>query len=226
MPQVSRNSAGTTAWTCPNGVYWVHAFAIGSGGAGGQKSATNNSGAAGGRGGGYGKRNRIRVTKGSSYNLTVGAVGTDGGTPANAGASSFVGDSAVTAQGNGGASCAANSQSPPATAGSQVGDVTFDGGAGGTGTGTSGGGGGGAGHTAVGGDGGTPTAGTGVAPGGNGATGRSTTGTGDTATLTGGGGAGGRRGTSGTQTGGNGAPGLVTILYHPPNGMLLMGCGT
>jgi hypothetical protein len=226
MPQTSRNTAGTTSWTCPNGVRWVQAHAIGSGGAGGQRSSGNNSGAAGGRGGGYGRRHRVRVTPASSYNLTVGAVGTDGGSPANGAASSFVGDSSVTAQGNGGASCAANSQSAPATAGTAIGDVTFDGGAGGAGGGSSGGGGGGAGYAAVGGNASSATAGTGTTPGGDGATGRATTGVGDTATGAGGGGAGGRRGTSGSQDGGAGGPGLVLIRWLPPGTHMLLGIGS
>lgn len=224
MPQ-STYSASTTH-TPPKGVYRVMALCWGGGGAGGQRSSGNNSGAAGGRGGGFAARYSMKVTPGTGYTVTVGGAGSDGATPANGGSSTFTADASVQSVANGGASCAANSQSAPATAGTRTGDTSADGGAGGAGGSPSGGGGGAAGLSGVGGDATTSTHGTAGTGGGDGADGRATTGVGATGNTPGGGGAGGRRGTSGSQDGGPGGPGRIVVRWHSPNHHMLLGVGT
>jgi hypothetical protein len=70
------NTAGTTAWICPDGVTSVTVECRGGGGAGGAAIRGAGSGqAAGGGGGGgaYARKTSIPVTPGSSYSIVIPA---------------------------------------------------------------------------------------------------------------------------------------------------------
>lgn len=72
-------TAGTTTWTCPPGVTSVQVEAWGGGGGGGGTTATIGRSGGGGGGGSY-VVNTITVVPGVTYNVTVGAGGTQGQT--------------------------------------------------------------------------------------------------------------------------------------------------
>jgi autotransporter-associated beta strand protein len=173
------NTAGTTSWIAPVGVFNIQVECWGGGGAGGggakQTAGTNTSQNGGGGGGGaYAKRFSVPVTLLQSYTVTIPAAavsGTNGiangGGIVNGGAVTFVGDSGVTTTAaggtggkwaNSGTSNATNGQGGGAggTIAASVGDVTFAGGngsAGNTGsTSVPGSGGGGAGDASAGGN--------------------------------------------------------------------------
>lgn len=67
--EASYTSPGTYSWTCPAGVYWVHAVCVGGGGGG----FGSGGGGAGGGGGGLAWNNDIPVIPGQSYAVVVGA---------------------------------------------------------------------------------------------------------------------------------------------------------
>ena len=163
-------TVGDSSWVCPSGVTFVDVECWGGGGAGGVTGSVGTY-PAGGGGGGY-ARKRVTVTPGTTYKVRVGDAGVSilgsgfGAGTAHAGNSEFLsndlattyvrgcggdsiynGDGSTTIAGGkgGGASGAAN--------GSNIGDVTYAGGDGGSKPSTStgcGGGGGGAGRNGAG----------------------------------------------------------------------------
>ena len=173
------NSAGSSTFIAPIGVFNIQVEAWGGGGAGGagaKQTAGNNTSQNGGGGGGgaYAKTFAVPVTLLQSYNITIPAAAvsgtnglTNGGGAVNGGNVTFVGDNGVTTTAAGGAggrvansgtSNATNGQAGGAggTVAASVGDVKFAGGNGSNGntgpSSVSGSGGGGAGTTEAGGN--------------------------------------------------------------------------
>lgn len=79
--EILYTTPGTHSWTCPAGVNYVSVVCIGGGG-GGMYYNVSNSGwrysMNGGGGGGLAWMNNISVTPGTSYNVVVGAGGSNG----------------------------------------------------------------------------------------------------------------------------------------------------
>ncbi|WP_155958850.1 GEVED domain-containing protein [Flavobacterium limnosediminis] len=228
---VHLTTSGT--WICPAGVTSITVETWGAGG-GGRTAGSNKGHVSGGGGGGAYAKSSITVVPGTSYPYTV-TVGT-GGTPNNNGGNTTITLNGVTTTAEGGkTSAATNTTSAGGNGGlasNSIGDITRNGGNGGTGNGNSSGsgsGGGGGGGSAAGSDG----------PGNNGGNGTSA-GTGGTGGMTvasfggaggnggsdnigsnatvnygGGGGGGGDRSTSGS--GMNGGITLSYILPPPAN---------
>ncbi|MFN3753551.1 LamG-like jellyroll fold domain-containing protein [Flavobacterium sp.] len=215
--QIIYTNSGT--FTAPTGVTSIQVEAYGAGGGGGYGGTTNKDGAGGGGGGGYSRNTSIPVTAGTSYTITIGAMGTGatssaspngmngGNTTATFGATTITAYGGIGGFGysNGGAGGTGGSGS------------TFNGGSGGAGLNGigSGGGGGAAGPTSNGGLGTVPTGGTAgggnAGAGGNGTTASSGAGS-SSITNYGGGGGGGTK----NSAGGNGAPGYFKISYTCP----------
>jgi len=210
---VTITTTGAGTWTAPRGVTTIRVECWGGGGGGG---TTNSTAAGGGKGGGYGRRNAMTVTPGTTYNYTIAATGLSGTDGQD---TTFTGDNSVQCLGAGGKAALGVSSTLGATSTeANIGDVTFQGGNGGDGTATtgpSGGGGGGAGDSANGGDASGMTAGTGgIFGGGLGATGRTTVGSASGGTAPGGGGAGAFKLTGGpTNKGGTSSAGQIRITY-------------
>jgi len=192
---IFRNYLTSSIWIAPSGSA-ITASCWGGGGGGQDTDIEIPANGVGGDGGSY-ARKILTVVSGSSYIVKVGAGGpaTSNGFTSPGGDSWFSGSTIVRAKG--GNSAATN-----------IGDVTYTGGAAGIG------GGGGAGSTGNGGGGGGLTGGTGTAvSGGNGGTTPGTNANGRTGSLYGGGGSGGAT-TGITDYGGAaGAEGLVILSY-------------
>jgi hypothetical protein len=192
---IFRNYLTSSIWVAPSGSA-ITASCWGGGGGGQDTDIAIPANGVGGGGGSY-ARKILTVVSGSSYIVTVGAGGPakNNGLTSPGGDSWFSGSTIVRAKG--GNSAATN-----------IGDVTYTGGAAGIG------GGGGAGSTGNGGGGSGLTGGTGTAvSGGNGGTTPGTNTSGRTGSLYGGGGSGGT--TTGTvdHSGDNGAQGVVILEY-------------
>lgn len=154
--------ANTRSWTCPEGVYEVSAVAIGGGG--GSASGSNSSSGAGG--GGLGWKNKIPVTPGTTYEVSIGKGGLRGTFDSTVRASSggesyFISNTTVAGKGGQGAIA---SSDVAGNGGTYVGDGGGNGGNGGTrggSTNDSGGGGGAGGYSGNGGNGGNVVSGSG-----------------------------------------------------------------
>ncbi|MEA4983039.1 MAG: hypothetical protein VB066_10020, partial [Paludibacter sp.] len=228
-------TAGTTIWTCPEGVTAVTVECWGGGGAGGSaqnKSTTTTKAlrAGGGAGGGYAKK-VVPVTPGVDYTVVVGAGGVSAVATTVAGESSYFIDAAtVKADGGPGGvyistnAVYANKAGGVATS-TNIGDLVYKGGDGGSSwgdasVGTSGGGGSSAGTAS---DGvsclvaNTNTYLGAIAPegGGNGGNGAAIYNeVGLPGTVPGGGGGGAwQRGTNAYKLGGTGGTGKVVLTY-------------
>jgi hypothetical protein len=184
--QVTFTTVGAQTWTVPENVTSISVLVIGGGGGGPDQA---RAGGAGG-GGGLAYANNITVVPGTTYNLFVGAGGTNGtlntGSSGTAGSASWFNTSAYLFA-NGGTNGTASGLT----------------------SGTSGGGGGAAGYAAVGGAGAAQTGGVTLQAGGAGGT---AGGTASTASFSGGAGGQGASGTQATLaaaavTGGAGAGG-------------------
>jgi len=222
--QIFYTNSGT--FTAPAGVTTIQVEAYGAGGGGGYGGTSNKDGGGGGGGGGYSKNTSVSVTAGTTYTITIGAMGTGATSSAspngvNGGnTSATFGSTTVIAYGGiGGFGYTNGGAGGTGGAGS-----TFNGGAGGAGLNGigSGGGGGAAGTTSNGGFGSVPnggTAGGGYAgAGGVGTTAPSGAGS-SSLTNYGGGGGGGTK----NSTGGNGAKGYLIITYTCPTYALTSG---
>lgn len=232
LGQTTNAFTATGTWTCPTNVFSVQVEAWGGGGSGG--TAVGQTGfraaAGGGAGGAYVKSNRIAVTPGTVYTVTVGAGGVSvnsNGTATPGGDTWFSSSSTVLARGGAGANSLATSNadltSPGGvgTAAGSIGDVKNAGGSGSAGFNPSGGGyagGGGssagtsaAGNSAV----NTATGATAPAGGGKGGNGRTTNGGNGTAGTAPGGAGGGAWAAAFTsvRAGGSGAAGKVVLTY-------------
>jgi hypothetical protein len=225
-------SAGTTTWTCPEGVTTVTVECWGGGGAGGTAknagTVTKAIRAGGGAGGGYAKK-VIPVTPGVNYAIVVGTGGISAADATVGGAPSYFID-ATTVKADGGpggkfntfTTTYANKAGGVATS-TNIGDVVYMGGNGAasygdTSNGNAGGGGSSAGTSSDGVSAAVATDYLGaIAPegGGNGGNGASTFNMiGSPGTAPGGGGGGAwARGVGTTQLGGNGGTGKVVLTY-------------
>ncbi|WP_284651351.1 LamG-like jellyroll fold domain-containing protein [Flavobacterium terrisoli] len=212
--QIIYTNSGT--FTAPAGVTTIQVEAYGAGGGGGYGGTSNKDGGGGGGGGGYSKNTAVAVTAGTTYTITIGALGagsTSSATPngtSGGNTTAVFGATTITAYGGVGGFGYTNG----GAGGSGGTGSTFNGGAGGAGLNGvgSGGGGGAAGPTNNGGIGSVPTGGTAgggnAGAGGNGTT--ATSGAGSSSlTNYGGGGGGGTK----NSAGGNGAPGYLKITY-------------
>ncbi len=219
----SFTSVGTTTWTAPAGVYSVEYLVVGGGGGAG--NGYDNAGGGGG-GGGMVLTDRLSVTPGQTYTITVGAGGAGGadartnnpGLPGNA--SVF---STVIALG-GGQGLGSRTGGTPGAA--QVSTTTAPKGGSGSGGGNGGKGGGGATGAGTANTGATPGAGGagltssitgssvtyGVGGAGGGAGGPTTDGA-NGAANTGNGGQGGKSASTDSAKGGNGGSGIVVLVY-------------
>jgi hypothetical protein len=213
-------TAGTSSWTCPQGVTAVLAECWGGGGGGGAASSAYYAAGAG-AGGEYAAQT-VPVTPGHTYSLTVGAAGTGGaanfsGNPGTAGGGTvFTGDAGISVTAHGGDGGGVNTfnhggQGGQGGSGSTA-ATAWPGGDGGTGNPYGAGGGSSAGPSSPGNPGngyGTPGAAvTGGGPGGAGVTGNGA----GHAPSTGPGGGGGGSYNPG-YAGGNGSAGQVRLTY-------------
>lgn len=144
------NSSGT--YTIPNGYSAnINVQVWGAGGGGGYSAGNGNGGGGGGGGGAYAFRIYTNVTSGT-FTVTVGTGGAAGisGTPArDGGSSSFVRSGYTTTSAAGGDSARARIGGTTIGFGTNSGDFTRTGGAGGNGTLDGGGGGGGGSPTSI-----------------------------------------------------------------------------
>jgi hypothetical protein len=205
------STAGTTTWTCPEGITAVRVECWGGGGSGGTGNSVNYCN--GGGGGAYAQRT-LPVTPGVSYTVVVGNGGAGVGqyNRGNTGGDSWFGSSTtVLAKGGffgdtgGSGGWLANAQKGGSAANS-IGTVKWSGGDGGVAV--SGGGGSSAGRLQAGTSGSGSTGGIAPTGGGNG-------GNGGAAGVAPGGGSGGNVGSSA-----NGATGRVVITAFPSSSVL------
>lgn len=130
-------TAGTQNWTAPGGVTVVDKAEVlgASGGSAGAFTGANNQNPGGGSGGGgYARKLAVPVTPATIYHPVVGAAGVHGNTGSgtnnatNGGSSWFIGDSGVTAQGNGGLRGWWGQTAGGGLGGTGIGDVVYPGG--------------------------------------------------------------------------------------------------
>lgn len=218
-------TAGGATFTVPAGVLTLKVECVGGGGAGGRVTPSNilDTDAAGGGGGGAYAMSIVPVTAGNTYNLYVGAGGTNTGTSTQ-GENSWWDTNIVLA--DGGETRTGNDEVNGVLGGqasNSTGDVTYSGGNGGNGNegdADGGGGGGAAGSSGQGTNGATVTGGGPTTNyGGYGGSGGDDGAYGDPGGDYGGGGGGSSANGSQDRDGGPGGSGLVAVTWTEVTGM-------